>query len=294
MTTIQREPPPTLPAYAQSAMEFSIPLGACASAVYQPHCRTLRHGLTEAQLAQYHDLGYVILRGVFSRAEAADWDRACNELLSRAELAHPGNLRLALCKDPATGTERVWKFDPFVDLSPALSALARDRRILDPLASIYAGREPRLFKDKLIYKPPGGQGNELHQDYNWWQGFPTSLISVLVAIDPANRTNGCTELFPGHERGLLHAPGAFDGLPAERVDMTRGASIETQPGDIALFNCFVPHRAGPNLSATWRRQIFFTYNDSTDGEHYAAHREHYLWYVSQRLTPEVKARKFFL
>lgn len=294
MTTLQCKASPTLPAYSQSAMEFSVPLGADANAVYQPHRRALRHSLTDVQLTQYRELGYVILRGVFTHAEAAGWDRACNELLSRTEFVHPGNMRLALCKDPATGAERVWKFDPFVDLSPALAALARDRRILDPLASIYAGRDPRLFKDKLIYKPPGGQGNELHQDYNWWQGFPTSLISVLVAIDSADRANGCTELFPGHERGLLHTPGAFDGLPAGRVDLARGVSVETQPGDIALFNCFVPHRAGPNQSAAWRRQIFFTYNDSADGEHYAAHREHYLWYVSKRLAPEVKARKFFL
>lgn len=65
----------------------------------------------------------------------------------------------------------LWKIDPFHDLSRTFTAMVRDRRICDALASIYGGREPRLFKDKLIYKPPHTHGSTLHQDYLWWQGY---------------------------------------------------------------------------------------------------------------------------
>ncbi|MCW8133522.1 MAG: phytanoyl-CoA dioxygenase family protein [Planctomycetota bacterium] len=280
------------PVLAQSATEFPAP--PSDSAVYAPHARTLTHGLTSEQLAEFRAQGFVVVRGAFDPAEAAAWARACDEVLARADLVLPGNLRFEQHPDPATGRPHVWKIDPFLDVHPALGALTRDRRVLDPLASIYGGREPRLFKDKLIYKPPGGHGSGLHQDYNWWQGFPTSLISVMVAVDPATRENGCTELFPGYEQGFLHTPGEFKHLPKERVAMDRGVSVETQPGDLAFFHCFTPHQAGANASALWRRQIFLTYNDSADGEHYQAHRDHYLWYVTRMKSAEEKARSFFL
>ncbi|MBI3829361.1 MAG: phytanoyl-CoA dioxygenase family protein [Planctomycetes bacterium] len=277
---------------ARSASDFSAP--AMDDARYAPHHRELKHGLTAAQLTEFQAKGFLLLRGVFSRDEASAWDRACNEVLKRRDLIHPDNLRFELHQDKQTGAQAVWKIDPFLDIEITLGALTRDRRILDPLCSIYAGREPRIFKDKLIYKPPGGHGNGLHQDYNWWQGFPTSLISVLVAIDPATKENGCTELFPGYQKGLFTKPGAFGDLKEDRVDLGQVEYMETQPGDIVLFHCFAPHRAGPNASAQWRRQIFLTYNDSAAGEHYQAHRDHYLWYVTRSRKAEEKARKFFL
>jgi len=215
--------------------------------------------------------------------------------LRRDDLIHPDNLRFDLTVDPHTQERRVGKVEQFVDLSPELLALSRDRRILDPLADLYGGREPRLFKDKLIYKPPGSSVHTMHQDYNWWQGFPTSLISVLVCLDAATRANGCTELFPGYERGLLTEPGSFGNLSSREdlVDLTRVVHVEAEPGDIAFFHCFAPHRAGPNTSQQWRRQIFLTYNDSADGEHFQAHREHFNWYVTRLRTAEERARKFF-
>ena len=154
--------------------------------------------------------------------------------------------------------------------------------------------EARLFKDKLIYKPPGGRGSGLHQDYNWWQGFPTSMISVLVAVDPGNRSNGGTQLFPGYKDGLLTSPGKFELPKPEQVQMDQGEYIETRPGDIALFHCFAPHVAEKNNSKKQRRQIFLTYNDSADGEHYQAHRDHYLWYITRSQSAKEQARNFLL
>ena len=98
----------------------------------------------------------------------------------------------------------VWKIDPFSGLSPTLSAITRDKRITDAVASIYDGYDPMLFKDKLIIKPPGTHGSVLHQDYNWWQGFPKSLLTVSIPLDATNRENGCTEMYTGHKRGFLH------------------------------------------------------------------------------------------
>ena len=64
------------------------------------------------------------------------------------------------------------------------------------LGELY-GEEACLFKDKLIFKPPGVKGYGLHQDWIAWPGFPRSFLKVLVPLDAADVANGCTVVYPG-------------------------------------------------------------------------------------------------
>ena len=58
----------------------------------------------------------------------------------------------------------------------------------------------------MIFKPPGATGYQLHQDYIGWREFPESFITVIVAIDPTDATNGATEVFPGYHRQGISRP----------------------------------------------------------------------------------------
>jgi ectoine hydroxylase-related dioxygenase (phytanoyl-CoA dioxygenase family) len=40
-----------------------------------------------------------------------------------------------------------------------------------------------------------------------------------------------------------------------------------EPGDVAFFDCFAPHRSGPNLTDEPRRNLYLTYNRASDGDH---------------------------
>ena len=42
----------------------------------------------------------------------------------------------------------------------------------------------------------------------------------------------------------------------------------TNTSDLIIFDAYVPHRSGPNLSDNPRRVLYFTYNLKEDGEHY--------------------------
>ena len=59
-----------------------------------------------------------------------------------------------------------------VAFAPPLLALLHD---------LY-GEPARLFKDKLIFKPPGVKGYGLHQDWIAWPGFPRSFLTVLAVL----------------------------------------------------------------------------------------------------------------
>ena len=39
-----------------------------------------------------------------------------------------------------------------------------------------------------------------------------------------------------------------------------------QPGDVLLFDSFLPHRSAPNTTASWRRSAYLTFNRAAEGE----------------------------
>jgi len=261
--------------------------GAMSTAIQPQKTTPPATGLSPSELDEYRDGGFVRLGGRFTVDEVALWQAECQRLLGLTELIHSDNLRFEFAKG------QVWKFDPLVDISPVFAQLAHDPRILGPLSTIYGGRKPTLFKDKLIYKPAGTRGNGLHQDYTWWQSFPTSMITVTIAIDGGTRENGCTEIFAGHSRGLISELGTLAYLDPAQIDEGTVRYFESQPGDFALFHCFAPHRAGENRSTGQRRQLFLTYNDSADGDHYRAHYRHMWDYRRTALDAADRARAYF-
>jgi ectoine hydroxylase-related dioxygenase (phytanoyl-CoA dioxygenase family) len=236
--------------------------------------------LSEAQLQDYERDGFLIVRGVFSPAEIAAVAEEADRLLQLNGLIHSDNIRCRWQPHVETDACLFETFDPVIDLAPACAALARDERLLGLVAAVY-GEPAYLFKDKLIWKPPGAKGCDLHQDYIAWPSFPKSFITAAVAIDPCDADNGATELFAGcHHRGCLSPPdGMYHVMPDEAVAGHRVVNLDLMPGDVALFGCFVPHRAAPNRSARWRRLLYLSYNSESDGgdqrdDHY---REFHAW-----------------
>ena len=211
--------------------------------------------------------GYVIARGLFAPAEVAeaadDADRV-REVLGH--LMTTKNIRCRWSDNVLTGECQFDAFDPIIDLSPACRTLAHDRRLFDLLADLYGG-PACLFKDKLIYKLPGAKGYGLHQDWIAWPRFPRSFLSVVVPLDPADEANGCTLVYPGyhHAGPLTPADGTYRELPAGTVDEARAVPLVLEPGDVAVFGGFVPHRSNPNLSDLPRRQLYFSYTKRSDG-----------------------------
>jgi ectoine hydroxylase-related dioxygenase (phytanoyl-CoA dioxygenase family) len=241
---------------------------------------TARSRLSAQQLEQYHEQGFLVLPNIFSTDEIGELSAEAEQLLGRRELIESANIRCRWQNHVETGECLFECFDPVADIGPLCARTAQDARILEPLASIY-GDEACLFKDKLIFKPPGARGYNLHQDYIGWRDFPQTFITVQVAIDAADADNGATEVFLGyHQAGYLSPlDGEYHDVPLEKVDLSRGIKLALQPGDIAIFGCFTPHRSAPNRSDRWRRQLYLSYNSRSDGgrRRDAHYREFHNW-----------------
>ena len=231
--------------------------------------------LTPHQRDAYARDGFLVVRGLFAPAEMALVAMEAERLLGRDDLKDANNIRCRWKDHADTGACLFECFDPVADISPICAALARDPRLVGALSELY-GERAHPFKDKLIFKPPGAKGYDLHQDYIGWESFPETFDTAAVAIDPGARANGATEAFPGvHARGYLSPKdGEYHALSVDAVDESAGVFLELEPGDVAIFGCFAPHRSAPNCSAHWRRLLYLSYNADSDGgdqreRHYA-------------------------
>jgi ectoine hydroxylase-related dioxygenase (phytanoyl-CoA dioxygenase family) len=136
----------------------------------------------------------------------------------------------------------------------------------------------------------------MHQDYIAWDSFPRSFLTVLVAIDPADDENGATEVFPGyHKQGCLTPEdGMYHEIPLEKIDLSRGVSLDLRPGDVAVFDGFTPHRSAPNRSDRWRRQLYLSYNSAGDGGvQRDAHYAYFLSWLKDRYAEYGKTATYF-
>jgi len=217
-------------------------------------------GLNPYQIARYRTRGYVAVRGRFDADDVALWQAECDRLW-QALAVRPGDNRVQF-REHANGTAIADRIDPLLDVSPVFRRVARDARIVAAVDSALGGTS-KVIKAKLITKRPGTHGYGLHQDFPYWQHMgllAESLLTVQVAIDAADETNGGVELWPGLHREIL--PPA----PENHLDVAPGAVADKESelipldtGDLLLFHSLAPHRSAPNRSKQSRRAVFVTY-----------------------------------
>lgn len=145
------------------------------------------------------------------------------------------------------------------------------------------------YHSKLTAKEPfEGGAWEWHQDYGYWYHngcmFPT-MASVMVALDRADRDNGCLQVLRGShlagrvDHGVL--PGEQVGADPKRVDQMLKSMervyAEMDPGDALFFHSNLMHRSDANRSPNRRWTVLFCYN--------AARNDPYLEHHHPRYTP---------
>jgi hypothetical protein len=253
--------------------------------------------LTFSQLDEYRERGFVVVRRAFTAREMAALSEEADRLLhERRDLIDPLNLRCRYMPHAETQEPLFEVFDPVNDISPLCTLFTADERITERVACLY-GEPACLFKDKLIFKPPGAMGYNLHQDIPLaWKGFPRTFLTVLIPIDACDARNGATEVFAGYHRDghLETEAGNPYKVPDSSVDSQRGVLLDLAPGDIAIFHGLTPHRSAPNRSDRPRRTLYVSYNALSDGgDQRAAHYAEFHEMLRNRREPAEREKLYF-
>ncbi|MEX2232605.1 MAG: phytanoyl-CoA dioxygenase family protein [Cyclobacteriaceae bacterium] len=150
------------------------------------------------------------------------------------------------------------------------SLMARCERMVSG-AELLLGGEPAHFHSKLMKKEPKvGGAWEWHQDYGYWyrDGFLyPHMVSVLTALTPATRENGCLQVIKGsHKLGRIEHGFAGEQVGADMVRVEEARKrmelvyMEMQPGDSLFFDCNLLHRSDSNRSDSARVSMITVYN----------------------------------
>ena len=219
--------------------------------------------LTDRQIADFARDGCVAVPGAFGAADMARIERWTGEVAALPEV--PGRHWVFHEKSAIDGADLINRIEyiaPFHDGFAALTEVLKR-----PVAQLF-GEPVVLFKEKINFKMPGGDGFAPHQDSQaGWEAYASNFVSVMLCIDAATIENGCLEVAPGqHRRGLLRG---MEPLREEDLAGMRFRPLPTRPGDLVFFDAYTPHRSAPNMTATTRRLYFATYNRAAEGDHLA-------------------------
>jgi phytanoyl-CoA hydroxylase len=150
------------------------------------------------------------------------------------------------------------------------SLVARSERIVSGVEVLLEG-EAAHFHSKLMQKEPlVGGAWEWHQDYGYWYRdsflFP-QMLSVLTALTPANKENGCLQVIKGsHKLGRIdhgttgEQVGANQDRVEEALHRMELVYVEMEPGDTLFFHSNILHRSDRNNSSNSRWSLISAYN----------------------------------
>jgi phytanoyl-CoA hydroxylase len=148
------------------------------------------------------------------------------------------------------------------DLVPEFRDFCRQPMIAETLRAL-GYRPAQLWQTMYIFKQPhiGGEVR-WHQDASYLITRPASVIGCWLALEDADRDNGCLWVQPGGHRSPLrevyevhHDTGEaalrkLDSTPWPGFD--EAVAVEVPAGSLVVFSDHLPHYSSPNRSSRSR------------------------------------------
>ena len=146
------------------------------------------------------------------------------------------------------------------DLVPEVRDLASSHLVRAAFA--VAGLESScLVQSMVIFKQPGIGGEvRWHQDASYLLSRPQRVVGIWLALEDADRTNGCLWMAPGAHRGPLRERYEVDWSRREGTlhDLDpapwpeEAVPLEVGAGSLVVFHDHMPHRSDANRGSRSR------------------------------------------
>ena len=220
--------------------------------------------LTQAEVAQFHEQGFLIVEDLLTPEEVAAV-RVRAEEIARPD--SPEQARVLRQVEPAVARgEKAADDYEFSLRKMAGLALSRDAvfeaharrpRIVEIVTALL-GPNLTLYQDQLFMKPPRvGSRQPYHQDQP--AGFeidpPQHMVSCWTALDDSTEENGCLWYLPGsHKLGALTREERVEyEARAQRGELGDAVPLVVRAGGCGFHHGWLLHASGINLSDKRRR-----------------------------------------
>ena len=202
--------------------------------------------LTEKQIKQYHDEGFIAPISVMSDDEALK----TKERVEEAEKVFPEEF------NPENRNNLHLTF-------MVLDELAHNQIILDAVDDLI-GPEFSLWSSVMFIKNPSTEHFvSWHQDATYMGMSSNNFITPWIALTPSTEEMGCMAMIPGsHKQDILPHQDTFAenniltrGQSVKDVDENKGENLILNPGEMSIHHGATIHGSKPNKSK--QRRIGF-------------------------------------
>ncbi|MFN8493970.1 MAG: phytanoyl-CoA dioxygenase family protein [Caldilineaceae bacterium] len=225
--------------------------------------------LTQDQIDFYHKNGYLLVKGVFSRQEAAQYRQEAHDLIER--LAQKTNLdatwgsaREAVAEAKQT---KIFHCHNVQFYSGLLARLIVNEHFTEAASDLIGSPNVQLHHNKLFIKPPEkGSPFPMHQDHPYFPHEKHSMIAGVIHFDNAPVEKGCIRVVPGsHLQGpIQHQQGGGWHLPFEQYPIESSVPCPAEAGDVLFFSYLTIHGSGINTSQEARTTLLIQMRDPMD------------------------------
>lgn len=266
-----------------------------ATTLQQPTIPSAPQSLSDEQLAQFQENGYLAFTDLLSAAETEAARDAMTDLIHNIVIGEnsgvfhgptPENPKLQpfyqrheeaffIQLERGFEPERknveeielgVRKLHAFGNAHPFYEQLLGSHPRLNGIIESLIGADAIRFQDMALIKPPFiGSEKPWHQDNAYFSVTPlNSIVGVWIALDDAKAENGCMHVIPGgHELGAMrhHHTSDCEIMP-NRLDTSGAVPVELPAGGAMFFYGMLPHETPPNRSPHRRRALQFHYRSA--------------------------------
>ena len=221
----------------------------------------MTNAISEKQLAEYRENGFIIVKNLFSDDEV--------QLILDTALADERLQKSAYSRTDSEGNKTmmtVWDRQG----DDIYSIAMRTRRVTDIIETLI-GDDICHYNSKLNAKEPKVGGRwEWHQDYGYAYDYGViapDMATCFISLDPSTRENGCIEMMKGsHKLGRVNH--VFVGkqycADPDRIEAASGrmeiVPCELEAGDAVFFHCNTLHRSSANTSDKRRWALITVFN----------------------------------
>jgi phytanoyl-CoA hydroxylase len=244
--------------------------------------------LSVGQIRQYHDEGYLVLEDAIARNEIEALKRAALETVDAFDISQHRTVFTTSDRDSGRddyffdSSENIHCFleegalgpagellkparlainkigHAMHDLHPAFAAFCR-QPVFGRMLRDIGYRHPLLWQTMYIFKQPhiGGEVR-WHQDGSYLVTEPATVTGIWVAIEDANRDNGCLWVQPAGHRSPLRQTYQVDWRTRKGqltdLDTTpwpsagEAVAVEARAGSVVIFHDHMPHYSSQNRS----------------------------------------------
>mgnify|MGYP006437147583 CR=1 FL=1 len=214
----------------------------------------LERTLKEATVREYHEKGFVLVKGLVPPEKIEAIREEIKGMHERMAENKPDGVGVTWEHRP-DGEKVIRQLMGSQEVSPTLKEIYEDSPLRRAAAEIL-GSDIENFHSKLMMKAAGrGSFTPWHADWGYWKNTFSApkQMNAFLAIDPSTIENGCIRYVPGSHREFIeheHNPSAHGfgiGLPGG-LDAFEHEAVEMEPGDVAFHGSLTIHASEANNS----------------------------------------------